>query len=98
GLGLEMLLVAEVDQGVQPIGRLDPDVAALAAVAAVGAAVGNEFFATERDGARAAVAGANIDLGLIEELHGRLMAQKRGELQVDAIQPLARVSAQTPKG
>src|SRR5690606_16141507 len=98
GLGLEMLLVAEVDQGVQPIGRLDPDVAALAAVAAVGAAVGNEFFATERDGARAAVAGANIDLGLIEELHGRLMAQKRGELQVGAIQPLARVSAQTPKG
>src|SRR5690606_12076342 len=84
GLGLEMLLVAEVDQGVQPIGRLDPDVAALAAVAAVRAAVGNELFATERDGARAAVAGANVDLGLVEELHGRLMAQKRGELQVGA--------------
>jgi hypothetical protein len=32
GLGLEMLLVAIVDQGVQPVDRLDPDVAALAAV------------------------------------------------------------------
>src|SRR5690349_1049821 len=35
GLCLEMLLVAVVDQGVQPVDRLDPDVAAAPAVAAV---------------------------------------------------------------
>ena len=35
----EMLGVAEVDQGVEALDRLEDDVAALAAVAAVGAAI-----------------------------------------------------------
>ena len=38
GAGLEVLLVAEVDQGVEAFHRLDPDVAAAPAVAAVRAA------------------------------------------------------------
>src|SRR5690606_31514398 len=70
GLGLEVLLVAVIDQGVQPVDGGDPHVAALAAVAAVGAAVRNEFLTPERDGPAAAVAGADVDLGLVEELHG----------------------------
>ena len=69
GRGLEMLLVAVVDQGVETVDGLDPDVAAVAAVAPVRPAVGDEFLAPERDGARAAVAGTNVDLGLVEKLH-----------------------------
>ena len=48
GLGLEMLLVAIVDQRVQPVDRLDADVAAAAAIAAVGAAELDELLAPER--------------------------------------------------
>ncbi|MBK8456411.1 MAG: hypothetical protein IPL47_04255 [Phyllobacteriaceae bacterium] len=49
GLRLEMLLVAVVDQRVQPVDRLGPDVAALAAVAAVRPA---EFDELSRAGTR----------------------------------------------
>jgi hypothetical protein len=44
-------------------------VAALAAVAAAGAAEFNEFFAPERHAAVSAVAGADENLGFIEEFH-----------------------------
>ncbi len=50
--------VAEVDQGVEVGHRLEHDVAALAAVAAVRAAELDEFLAPERDHAVAAVTGA----------------------------------------
>jgi hypothetical protein len=69
GGGLEVLLVAVVDQGVQPLHRLHPDISALAPVAAVRPAVGNELLAAERHRAGPAVAGADIHLGLVEELH-----------------------------
>ena len=68
-LGLEMLLVAVVDQRVEPVDRLDPDVAAAAAVAAVGAAELDELLAAERDRAGAAVARSDVNLGLVEKLH-----------------------------
>ena len=71
GLRLEMLLVAIVDQRVQPVDRLREDVAAAPAVAAIGTAELDEFLAAKRDRARAAVAGADVDLGLVEELHRR---------------------------
>ena len=45
------------------------DAPAVAPVAAVGAALGNELLAPERDAPRPAVAGADVDLGLVEELH-----------------------------
>ncbi|MGY3405812.1 hypothetical protein ACVWZV_001925 [Bradyrhizobium sp. GM5.1] len=61
-LGLEVLLVAIVDQRVQPVGDLDDDIAAAATIAAGGAAEFNEFFAAERHAAVSAVAGADIDL------------------------------------
>src|SRR5690606_6697819 len=69
GPGPEMLLVAVVDQRVEPVDRLDPDVAAAAAVAAVRAAELDELLAPERDRTGAAVARSDIDLGLVEELH-----------------------------
>ena len=69
--GPEMLGVAKVDQRVQPADRLGPDIAALAAVPAVGAAVGNELLAPETDSARAAGPRTDIDLGKIEEFHGQ---------------------------
>ena len=68
-LGLEMLLVAVVDQRVEAVDRLGHHVAAFAAVAAVRAAELDEFLAPERRAAVAAVAGTNIDLGLVEEFH-----------------------------
>ena len=48
-LGLEVLLVAIVDQRVEVVDALDPDVAALAAVAAVGSAELDELLAPEAD-------------------------------------------------
>ena len=71
GLGLEMLLVAEVDQRVEAVGAFDHDVAAAAAVAPVRAAELDELLAPERDAAGAALAGADIDASLIKELHER---------------------------
>ena len=68
-LGEKVLLVAIVDQGVEAIDRFGNDVAALAAIAAVRAAEFDELLASERYAAVAAVAGADIDLGFIEELH-----------------------------
>ena len=70
GLRLEVLRVAVVDQRVEAVDRLDHDVAAAAAVAAARAAVLDELLAPERDAAVAAVAGADIDLGFVEEFHG----------------------------
>src|SRR5204863_1303049 len=43
GLGLEVLLISIIDEGVEAVDGLDPDVAAAAAVAAVGAAVLDEL-------------------------------------------------------
>ena len=71
GLGLEMLLIAKVDQRVEAAGALDYDVAAAPAVAAVGAAELDELLAPERDAAGAAVAGADIDARLVKKFHGR---------------------------
>ena len=66
---LEMLLVAVVDERVQPVDALRPDVAAAPAVAAVGAAELDELLAAEGERTVPAVAGADVDLGLIEEFH-----------------------------
>ena len=64
-----MLGVAEVDQRIEPGHRLDDDVAALAAVAAVGTAELDEFLAPEADGAGAAGARFHVDFRLVEEVH-----------------------------
>src|SRR5262249_6765668 len=69
-LGGEVLLVAVVDQRVESVHRGDDHVAAAPAVAAVRAAELDELLAPERDAAVPAVAGADIDLGFVEEFHG----------------------------
>ncbi len=69
GLALEMLLVAKVDQRVQPLDAFGHDIAAASAVAAVRPAEFDEFFAPERHAARPAIAGAHIDFRLVEKLH-----------------------------
>src|SRR5690606_32360471 len=68
-LRLEVLLVAKVDEGVEPIDAFDDHVAAAAAVAAVRSAKLDVLLAAEGDRARAAVACLHIDLGLVEEFH-----------------------------
>ena len=68
----EMLLVAVVDQGIEPIDRLHHHVAAVAAVTAVRPAILDEFFAPERHAAVAAVAGADVDFGFVEEFHAAI--------------------------
>ena len=68
--GAEMLGVAEVDQRIEARHRLEHDVAALAAVAAVGPAELDELLAPEarpRRGRRRP--DFTIDLGLVEEMH-----------------------------
>ena len=49
---------------------VEDHVAAAAAIAAVGAAIFDVLFTAEGDDAVAAVAGAHVDLGLVEEFHG----------------------------
>ena len=67
----EVLLVAIVDQRVQPRDRGHHDVAAVPAVAAVRPAELDELLAAERDAAVPAVAGADVHLGFIKKFHVR---------------------------
>ena len=59
-LRAELLLVAEIDQRVEVFVGFQPDVAAVAAIAAVGAAERDELLAAETDAAVAAVAGMTV--------------------------------------
>ena len=69
-LRLEMLGVAKVDQRVETGHRLEDDVTALAAVAAVRAAIFDVHLPPEADGTGAAGTRTDIDLGLVEKMHG----------------------------
>jgi hypothetical protein len=62
--------VAEIDQGVEVLVGLQPDAAAVAAVAAVRAAQRDELLAAETDAAIAAVAGGDGDFNFVDEFHG----------------------------
>ena len=68
-LRLEVLLIAIVDQRVQIVRRLQDDVPAAPAVAAVRPAEFDELLAPEADATGTAVAGLQIELGLIQKLH-----------------------------
>ena len=65
GANLEMALVAIIDQRVEIRGSFDPNIAAFAAIAAIGAAKFNEFFAPKGYGATAAIAAFYKYLGFI---------------------------------
>ena len=75
--GFEMLLIAIVDEGVETVDTNRHDIAAAAAVAAVGTAIFDIGFAAKTDAAGSAVAAFHKDLGLIEEFHGRASAGAR---------------------
>ena len=66
-LGFVLRVEAEVDEGVVAERGRHEDVAAVAAVAAGGAALGNEFFAAEGHAAVAAVAGLDADSCFVNE-------------------------------
>jgi len=67
--GLEMLLIAEIDQGVEIGDTLDPNIAAATAIAAVGAAEFDEFLPPEGEAAISAFPRPNVDFCLIQEAH-----------------------------
>jgi hypothetical protein len=68
-LGGPVAHAPEVDEGVEPRVGVEEDVAALAAVAPVGPALGDVLAAVEGDAAVPAVAGLNDDGDLVDE-HG----------------------------
>src|SRR3974390_3004685 len=68
-LGLDMLLIAVIDQGFQAFDRLDDDVAAFGPIAAVRSAELDELLAPERHAAVPAGAGLDIDFRFVEEFH-----------------------------
>src|SRR3546814_19002353 len=69
-----MLGVAEIDQRVEAVDGLEDDVAAFAAVAAVGPAIFDELFMAKAHRTGAAGARAHENLGGIKEMHGRKIA------------------------
>ena len=64
-----MLGVAKVDERIKARYGLEDDIAALATVAAVGAAELNELLTPEAHCAGTAGTGTDEDLGLVEEMH-----------------------------
>ncbi len=66
-LGLVLGVEAEVDEGIVAQGRGHENVAAVAAVAAGGAATGDELLAAEGHAAIAAVAGLDSDSSFIDK-------------------------------
>jgi hypothetical protein len=67
--GFEVLAIAIINKRVQPIDTFDNHIAAATAIAAVRAAKFNIFLAPKRHAARPAIAGANINLRLVEKFH-----------------------------
>jgi len=67
--GFEVLLVAEINEGIKPRGRADNDTAAAPAITAIRPAFGDEFLTPERDAAGPAIAGFYKDFCFIEEFH-----------------------------
>jgi len=74
-----VLRVAEIDQRIETFDCLEDHIAALAAFATVRAAIFDELFAPEADGARSTRAGLHEDFCLIEEMHpGDVVARRPG--------------------
>jgi hypothetical protein len=61
------MLAGEVQKGIEILDRLEIDVASVSSVAAVGAALGNEFFPAKTDAAVAPVSRLHPDLCLVDE-------------------------------
>src|SRR3984885_7789597 len=68
-LRLHMLLKAVVDQRVEILDRLGPDIAAATAIPTIPSAEPDELFAPERHAAIPALAARDVDLCGIEKFH-----------------------------
>ena len=68
-LGEKVLLVAKINQRVQPVHSYRPNRAATAAITAIRPAKFDEFLFAERDTAAATGTGADVYFGEIEKLH-----------------------------
>ena len=66
-LGMPVMVAAEIDEGVQAGPGAHDDVAAIAAVAAVGAAARHAGLAAERDGAVSAVTALDVNLSFVDK-------------------------------
>ena len=66
-VGFEFAVVAVAQQSVVVGIGFEIDAAAVASIAAGGAAAGHEFFATKRDAAVAAATGFYVDFGFVDE-------------------------------
>src|SRR3546814_2268587 len=78
--GAEMLLVTVIDQRVEAVDAFDPDIAALAPVAAIGSAIFDELLAAKADRPGSALAAFDIDFRLVEKFHdeiGRASCRER---------------------
>ena len=75
----EMLPVTVIDQRVEIIESMENDVAALAALAAIGSAEFDEFLAAEAHRAPPAITALQVDLALVEEFHGLVDGKEKGE-------------------
>jgi hypothetical protein len=76
-LGLVVLLVAEVNKGIDAVVSLQHDASATAAVAPGRPAVGHEFLPTEGHYPLSTIPRLNVYLYFVNELHGGILAQKR---------------------
>ena len=75
-LGKEMLLIAKIDQRVQPLDRLGDHIAAPPAIAAIRPAIFDIFLAPERYRTRAPGTGTDINLGQIKEFHREKLSKR----------------------
>jgi hypothetical protein len=68
-LGFEMLVVTEINKGIQITDAFKPDVATLATIAAIGASIFDEFLTMEAFGASTAVSALYKDFCFVEKFH-----------------------------
>src|SRR3546814_10932549 len=87
--------LAEVDQGVEVLRRLQPHAAAAAAIAAIGPAERDELLAPETDAAVAAVSGSDGDFGFVDQLHGAGIKGRRGMKGMGSVRALTGTRNQT---
>ena len=78
---LEMLGIAKIDQRIQSLDRLEDDITTFTAITAIRTAMRDIFLSPETDSTRPALTRADIDFGLIQEMHaGAFREGGRGKL------------------
>jgi len=73
GAGFEMLLIAVINQRIERARGDNPNITALAAIAAIRPAKGDIFLTPKRDASASAISGFDEDFCLIEKFHDGLL-------------------------